>query len=86
MSTSSPAARAEELRREIQHHDHRYYVLDDPQIGDDEYDALLDELRELEARHPELVVPDPDLTLQEGALAPWSNRTSQYFIRLVQSA
>ena len=58
MSTSSPAARAEELRREIQHHDHRYYVLDDPQIGDDEYDALLDELRELEARHPELVVPE----------------------------
>ena len=58
MSTTSPAARAEELRREIQHHDHRYYVLDDPQIGDDEYDALLDELRELEARHPELVVPE----------------------------
>ena len=58
MSTTSPAARADELRRQIQHHDHRYYVLDDPEIGDDQYDALLDELRELEAAHPELVVPE----------------------------
>ncbi|MDX6669891.1 MAG: ligase [Solirubrobacteraceae bacterium] len=53
-----PAARAEQLRREIEHHNHRYYVLDDPQVGDDEYDALLDELRGLEAEHPELASPD----------------------------
>jgi DNA ligase (NAD+) len=58
VSTTSPSARADELRRQIQHHDHRYYVLDDPEIGDDEYDALLDELRDLEAAHPELVVPE----------------------------
>ncbi|MFL5819612.1 MAG: NAD-dependent DNA ligase LigA [Solirubrobacteraceae bacterium] len=58
MSTTSPAARADELRRQIQHHDHRYYVLDEPEIGDDDYDALLDELRALESRHPELVSPD----------------------------
>ena len=58
MSTTSPAARADELRRQIQHHDHRYYVLDDPEIGDDQYDALFDELRELEAAHPELVIPE----------------------------
>jgi DNA ligase (NAD+) len=58
VSTTSPAARADELRRQIQHHDHRYYVLDDPEIGDDEYDALLDELRELEGAHPELVIPE----------------------------
>ena len=58
---SPPAAarkRADELRRVIGHHNHRYYVLDDPEIDDDEYDALLDELRDLEAAHPELATPD----------------------------
>ena len=56
--TTSPADRIEELRREIAHHDHRYYELDDPEIGDDAYDALMRELRELEAAHPDLVTPD----------------------------
>jgi DNA ligase (NAD+) len=51
-------ARAGELRRELDYHGHRYYVLDDPEIGDDAYDGLLDELRALEAEHPELVTPD----------------------------
>jgi DNA ligase (NAD+) len=51
-------ARAEELRRVLDHHSYRYYVLDDPEIGDDEYDKLLDELRGIEAEHPELVTPD----------------------------
>ena len=50
--------RAETLRGEIRYHDHRYYVLEDPQIGDGEYDALIHELRGLEERHPELVTPD----------------------------
>jgi DNA ligase (NAD+) len=50
--------RAEELRGQLEHHAHRYYVLDDPEIGDEEYDALLDELRAIEAEHPELAVPD----------------------------
>jgi DNA ligase (NAD+) len=50
--------RAEELRELLSHHNHLYYVLDDPEIGDDEYDALLDELRALEAEHPELRTPD----------------------------
>ncbi len=58
MSAKDPAKRAEELRRQIAAHDHRYYVLDDPEIGDDAYDALLDELRALEAEHPELRSPD----------------------------
>jgi DNA ligase (NAD+) len=53
-----PAARAAQLRREIERHNHRYYVLDDPEIGDDAYDALLDELRGLEEEHPELRTPD----------------------------
>jgi DNA ligase (NAD+) len=56
--TAPPAERAAELRREIAEHDHRYYVLDDPVIGDDEYDALLNELREIEAENPELLTPD----------------------------
>ncbi len=51
-------ARAQELRSELEHHAHRYYVLDDPEIGDDVYDALLDELRAIEAEHPRLRTPD----------------------------
>ncbi len=51
-------ARAQELRRELEHHAHRYYVLDDPEIGDDAYDRLLDELRAIEREHPELASAD----------------------------
>jgi DNA ligase (NAD+) len=50
--------RAEALREQLEYHAHRYYVLDDPEIGDDAYDRLLDELRELERQHPELATPD----------------------------
>jgi DNA ligase (NAD+) len=50
--------RMEHLRREIEFHNHRYYVLDDPAISDAEYDVLLRELERLEAEHPELVTPD----------------------------
>ena len=45
-------ARAAELRTQLEHHAHRYYVLDDPEIGDDAYDALLDELRSDRGRAP----------------------------------
>ncbi|HEX8855988.1 MAG TPA: NAD-dependent DNA ligase LigA [Thermoleophilaceae bacterium] len=55
---SSPAERAAELRREIEFHNHRYYVLDDPVVSDAEYDGLLNELREIEHEHPELLTPD----------------------------
>ena len=55
---NDPAKRSAELRSVLEYHGHRYYVLDDPEIGDDEYDALLDELRSIEAAHPELVTPD----------------------------
>ena len=55
---TAAAERAAELRKQLEHHNHRYYVLDDPEIGDDAYDALLDELRRLEAEHPELRTPD----------------------------
>ena len=50
--------RARELRETLEYHAHRYYALDDPEIGDDQYDRLLDELRELERSHPELATPD----------------------------
>src|ERR1700722_11336683 len=53
-----PATRAGELRKLLEHYGYRYYVLDDPEIGDAEYDALLDELRAIEADHPELVTPE----------------------------
>ncbi len=52
------ARRIAELRREINHHNHLYYVLDAPQIPDAAYDRLLRELQALEAQHPELVTPD----------------------------
>ena len=48
----------ERLRALIDHHNHRYYVLDSPQISDAEYDALLRRLQQLEAQHPELMTPD----------------------------
>ena len=50
--------RAEELRRDIEAHNHRYYVLDDPSISDADYDELFRELAALEAAHPELVTRD----------------------------
>ena len=50
--------RAAELRRLVDHHSRRYHVLDDPEIGDDEYDALFNELRVLEADDPALITPD----------------------------
>jgi DNA ligase (NAD+) len=55
---SSPAQRAAELRANLQHHAHLYYVLDAPQIPDAEYDRLFQELQALERAHPELRTPD----------------------------
>ncbi|HZP57753.1 MAG TPA: NAD-dependent DNA ligase LigA [Dehalococcoidia bacterium] len=51
-------ARVEELRSLIAYHEHRYFVLDSPEISDAEFDALVQELRALEAKHPELITPD----------------------------
>jgi len=56
-----PAAiekRIESLRDKIRHHEYRYYVLDDPEISDAEFDKLVNELKKLEAEHPELITPD----------------------------
>lgn len=58
MTSKSPATRVVELREAIAHHDHLYFVLHAPEISDEQYDALMRELRALEAAHPELVSPD----------------------------
>src|SRR5512141_2215442 len=60
MATASKDAqrRMDDLRDQIRYHEHRYYVLDDPEISDADYDALMNELKALEAAHPELVAPD----------------------------
>ena len=57
-TASSAAERAAELRSVLEHHNHRYYVLDDPEVSDSDYDALINELRDLEAEHPDLRTPD----------------------------
>ena len=57
-SSADPAKRAAGLRREIEHHNNRYYVQDDPEISDTEYDDLLRELQTLEEAHPDLRTPD----------------------------
>ncbi len=51
-------ARVAELRAQIAHHDERYYVLDEPEIPDAEYDKLMIELRALEAEYPDLITPE----------------------------
>jgi DNA ligase (NAD+) len=56
--TKDLAARAEELRKQLDYHLYRYHVLDEPEISDAEYDRLYDELKLLEAEHPELATPD----------------------------
>jgi len=58
MAGPSPAGRASELRALINHHNERYHLLDSPEISDAEYDALVRELRQIEADHPDLVTPD----------------------------
>ena len=58
MTQPSPAARAEDLRRQLEHHNYRYHVLDDPEVSDAEYDRLLNELKQIEADNPDLITPD----------------------------
>src|SRR5712692_7222957 len=59
MSTTTDVdARIKELRRQINYHNYRYNVLDDPEIPDAEYDRLFKELQALEQTHPDLITPD----------------------------
>ncbi|QCT96454.1 NAD-dependent DNA ligase LigA [Stutzerimonas degradans] len=57
-SAQTAAERIAELRSEIDAHNYRYYVLDEPSVPDAEYDRLFNELKALEAEHPELVTPE----------------------------
>lgn len=58
MNKREARGRAKLLRQELREHSYRYYVLNEPSVSDPEYDALLQELRDLEAQYPELVTPD----------------------------
>jgi DNA ligase (NAD+) len=58
MITQKDKKRIEQLRNEINYHNHRYYVLADPVIADYEYDKLFRELKDLESKYPELITPD----------------------------
>jgi len=72
--TPAPAARIAELRRRIDDANHRYHVLDDPDLPDAEYDRLMRDLETLEAAHPDLVTPDSPTqrvgAAPSGAFAP----------------
>src|SRR5580698_1761849 len=57
-SPSDPRMEAEKLREAIAHHEYQYYVLDQPEISDTEYDGLMRQLQAIEQEHPELVTPD----------------------------
>lgn len=57
-TTRGSEKKIEALREKIRHHEYRYYVLDDPEISDAEFDQFMIELKKLEAGHPELVTPD----------------------------
>jgi DNA ligase (NAD+) len=54
----TPADRIADLRARIRYHEERYYILNDPEIADAEFDALMEALEELERQHPDLVTPD----------------------------
>jgi len=71
-SLSRPQARrlAERLRAEIRRHDYLYYVLDKPEISDEEYDRLFDALKRIEERFPDLVTPDSPTQRVAGEPAP----------------
>jgi DNA ligase (NAD+) len=75
---AGPKKRADELRRRIAHHDHRYYVLDDPEISDPDYDDLLRELREIEEANPELRTPDSPTQRVGGAPLDKFNRVEHH--------
>ncbi len=55
---TKPAEKIEKLRKELHRHNYRYYILDDPEISDAEYDRMMQELIKLETAHPELSSPD----------------------------
>ena len=79
MPESDLIARAAALREQLEYHNYRYYVLDDPQVPDSEYDRLFSELQQLEQQHPELLTVDSPTQRVGGAPLPefqsFSHRT-----------
>ncbi|MES2488935.1 MAG: NAD-dependent DNA ligase LigA [Pseudomonadota bacterium] len=69
-AVDNAAKRAAELRRELNEHNHQYYVLDQPSISDAAYDALFQELQTLEVAHPELLTPDSPTQRVGGVARP----------------
>src|SRR6202167_6646480 len=57
-SKRNAAARAAELKETLDRYNYRYHALDDPEVPDAEYDRLMLELKDLEAKHPDLLTPD----------------------------
>ena len=57
-AAKDPEKKIESLREKIRHHEYLYYVLDQPEISDQDFDRLMQQLKELEAAHPSLVTPD----------------------------
>ncbi len=68
--SSAPKDRAAELRAQLNHHAHLYYVLDAPELPDAEYDKLFAELQAIEAAHPALLTPDSPTQRVIGAVLP----------------
>ena len=64
-----PSSRIDDLRRQIRHHEERYYVANQPEIADAEFDDLMRELHQLEAEHPSLVIPDSPTQRVSGRVA-----------------
>ena len=58
MAPKDVEKKIEALRERIRHHEYRYFVLDDPEISDAEFDQLMNQLKKLEAEHPALITPD----------------------------
>ena len=66
---NNAADEASWLRKQIRHHEYRYYVMDQPEISDSEFDALMRRLKEIEGSHPELITPDSPTQRVGGAPA-----------------
>ena len=77
MSTDARAV-AERLRDEIRHHEYQYYVQDQPEISDAEYDALIRQLQALEQENPELLTPDSPTRSRRKAARRLSQGPSQF--------
>lgn len=82
LSREEAKKRIEELRKEINYHNYRYYVLNSPVISDAEYDELMRELKELEEMYPDLITPDSP-TQRVGAPPLSEFKTVRHAIRMM---